>query len=132
VSLQAGKRTLIETTASLLDFARYRPATMQRYVHAQVQDVARQLHAPPGLAGDALLEWLGRTGRVRAASMDCAALVRDADALAATGRAGPAALRALARDIFKWKREVLDGSPRDSRGDRGDTPGDRQGGRRPG
>src|SRR5258705_11616354 len=84
--LQSGKRSLIEATANLLDVARHRPIIVQRYVHAIVQDVARQLHAPAGLSESALVEWLRRSGPVREAQIDCGAVLSKADELAAGGR----------------------------------------------
>ena len=132
VELKSGKRSLIEATANLLDFARHRPIIIQRYVHAIVQDVARQLHAPIGLSEAGLIDWLRRTARVRDAQIDCAAVVSRADALVAAGRSASAPLAMLARDIFRWKREVTDGGSGYSRIDRGDPRRDRQGGRRAG
>jgi len=132
VELPSGKLSLIEATANLLDFARHRPIIIQRYVHAIVQDVARQLHAPAGLPESALIEWLGRTARVRDAQVDGGAVVRRTDQLVAGGRGAVAPLAALARDIFRWKREVTDGGSGHSRVDRGDPQRGRQGGRRTG
>ena len=132
VELPSGKRSLIEATANLLDFARHRPVIIQRYVHAIVQDVARQLHAPSGLSEGALIDWLRRTARVRDAQIDCGAVVRKVDELVAGGRSALAPLAAQARDIFRWKREVIDGGSGHSRIDRGDPQRGRQGGRRTG
>lgn len=132
VELPSGKLSLIEATANLLDFARHRPIIIQRYVHAIVQDVARQLHAPAGLPESALVEWLGRTARARDAQIDGGAVVRKVDQLVAGGRSAMAPLAALARDIFRWKREVADGGSGYSRIDRGDPQRGRQGGRRTG
>lgn len=132
VELPSGKLSLIEATANLLDFARHRPVIIQRYVHAIVQDVARQLHAPPGLSDAALIDWLRRTVRVRDAQIDGGAVVRKVDELVAGGRSALAPLATLARDIFRWKREVIDGGSAYSRIDRGDPQRGRQGGRRTG
>jgi hypothetical protein len=119
-ALSSGKRSLIEATANLLGFARHRPIVVQRYVHAIVQDVGRQLHAPAGLSEGALVTWLARTGRGREAEIDCGAVLKKADELAA-GRHGAAAqIGTLARDIFRWKREVTDGRAGRSQADRGD------------
>jgi hypothetical protein len=130
--LQSGKRSLIEATANLLDVARHRPIVVQRYVHALVQDVARQLHAPAGLSDSALIEWLRRTGRAREVEVDCGAVLRRADELVAGSRGGGAPLATLARDIFRWKREVIDGVSGYSGVDRGDPQRGRQGSRRAG
>ena len=132
VELPSGKLSLIEATANLLDFARHRPIIIQRYVHAIVHDVARQLHAPAGLPESALIAWLGRTARVRDAQVDCGAVVRRTDQLVAGGRGAVGQLATLARDIFRWKREVTDGGSGYSRIDRGDPQRGRQGGRRTG
>ncbi len=132
VELPSGKVSLIAATASLLDFARHRPVIIQRYVHAIVHDVARQLHAPAGLSGEALIDWLRRTARVRDAQIDCSAVVRQVDQMVAGGRSALAPLATLARDIFRWKREVTDGGSGYSRIDRGDPRRGRQGGRRTG
>jgi hypothetical protein len=132
VELKSGKRSLIETTANLLDFGRHRPIIIQRYVHEMIQDVARQLHAPAGLSEPALIEWLRRTGRARDAQIDCGAVVSRTDELVATGRSAGTQLATLSRDIFRWKREVTDGGSGYSRVDRGDPQRDRQGGRRAG
>jgi hypothetical protein len=130
--LQSGKRSLIEATANLLDVARHRPIVIQRYVHAIVQDVARQLHAPAGLSDSALIEWLRRTGRAREVEVDCGAVLSRADELVVGGRGGGAPLATLARDIFRWKREVIDGVSGYSGVDRGDPQRGRQGSRRAG
>jgi len=130
--LQSGKRSLIEATANLLDVARHRPIIVQRYVHAIVQDVARQLHAPAGLSESALVEWLRRSGPAREAQIDCGVVLSKADELAAGGRGGGVPLATLARDIFQWKREVIDGVSGHSRIDRGDPERGRQGSRRTG
>jgi hypothetical protein len=132
VELKSGKRSLIEATANLLDFARHRPIIIQRYVHEIIQDVARQLHAPPGLAEPALIEWLRRTARARDAQIDCGAVTRRTDELVGAGRGASAQLATLARDIFRWKREVTDGGSGYSRVDRGDSQRGRQGSRRAG
>src|SRR5262249_15534146 len=133
VELKSGKRSLIEATANLLDFGRHRPIMIQRYVHEIVQDVARQLHAPHGLSAAGLIEWLRRTARVRDAQIDCGAVAHRVDQLVAGGgRGATAQLATLARDIFRWKREVTDGGSGYSRIDRGDPQRGRQGGRRRG
>jgi len=132
VELKSGKRSLIETTANLLDFGRHRPMIIQRYVHSIIHDVARQLHAPAGLAEPALIDWLRRTNRVRDAQIDCGAVARRTDELVAAGRGASTALATLARDIFRWKREVTDGGSGYSRIDGGDSQRGRQGSRRAG
>jgi hypothetical protein len=130
VVLSSGKGSLIETTAKLLDRARHRGVIIQRYIHAIVHDVARQLHAPAGLSEPELVEWLRRTARARAVDVDCGAVLSKADALADQRATG--SLAALARDIFRWKREIIDAAPGRPHADRSDSRRNRPGGGRPG
>jgi hypothetical protein len=131
-ALAAGKRSLIETTANMFAHARHRPIIMQRYIHEIVQDVGRQMHAPAGIGERGLVDWLRRVGRARDVEADCGEILQRADDLVASRRGGTAALSALARDIFRWKREVTDGIPGYTRLDRNDPERDRQGRRRAG
>jgi hypothetical protein len=131
VALRSGKGSLIESTAKLFDRARHRGTIVQRYIHAIVHDVARHLHAPAGLSEAELVEWLRRSARARAVDVDCGAIVSKADELANSRSAGPLAA-ALARDIFRWKREIIDGSARYSRVDRRHSQRNQQGGGGPG
>jgi hypothetical protein len=130
--LQAGKYGLIQNTAKLFDFAGYQAVMVQRYVQALMRDMARQLHAPPGLSEDATAEWLARIGHARGVDFDCAAALRRADDLARYRKSSPAPLAALARDVFRWKQEITDGVSGHSRRHRGDSERSRQGGGRPG
>ncbi len=111
-ALDSGKRGLIDNIAALIGFAGRRPAIVGRFVDATVQDVARQLHAPRGLAGKALTDWLGRVGKARGVTVDPGLAVERADALAGARRADPLTLVALARDITQWKREIIHGPGR--------------------
>ncbi len=109
-ALQSGKDGLIDNIAALIGFAGRRGAIVGRFVDATVQDVARRLHAPRGLTGEALSAWLDRVGGARNVDVECAALIDRANAL--SGRAGPALLISLARDTNRWKREMIDGPGR--------------------
>src|SRR5262249_11678205 len=131
VVLRSGKGSLIESTAKLLDLARHRGVIVRRYIYAIVHDVARHLHAPAGLSESELVAWLGRNARVRAVDdVDFRAVLSKADELANQRSVGP--FGALARDIFRWKREIIDGAARYSSIDRRHSDGDRQGGGGPG
>lgn len=131
-ALRSGKRGLIENAAKLLGFAGHQQRMVRRYVQATIRDAARQLHAPRGLSDAALLEWLRRVGEARNADIDCLAVCRETDAIVESRRGGIAPLIPIARDIHKWKREILDGPSGSSR-DRGGRPGrSTEGRRRPG
>ncbi len=128
--LRSGKGSLIVSTAKLFDRLRHSGIIVQRYVRATILEVARQLHAPAGLSEADLVEWLRRSAQRRAVDIDCGVVLRKANDIA-DGRAvdSPAA---LAGDIFRWKREIVDGIAGYSRIDRRDTQPDQQGGRRAG
>jgi hypothetical protein len=111
-ALESGKRGLIDNIASLVGFAGHRPAIVGRFVDATIQDVARQLQAPRGLAGKALTEWLIRVGNARGVTVNPAGALEQADRIAGQRRADPATLVALARDINRWKREIINGPGR--------------------
>jgi hypothetical protein len=117
IALPSGKTRLIENTAKLFALARYQPVIVRRYVYAMIRDVGRALHAPAGLTDSALIAWLQRTGRARDVGVDCAAVLAAAGELG-SGSQTYTSMAGLARDIFRWKQEIVDGGPRDSRPDR--------------
>ena len=114
-ALLAGKQGLIENGARLLDFAGHQPVIVQRYVEASVRDAARQLHAPRGLALEAMLDWLGRVGTARAVKVDCMALWQRMRALASDRRPDRTALLEIAQQTHAWRRMIVDGPARNSR-----------------
>jgi hypothetical protein len=111
-ALESGKRGLIDNIAALVGFSGRRAAIVVRYIEATVQDVARQLHAPRGLAGAELGSWLDRVGRARGVTIDVAASIEQADALGTSKRATPGELVALARTVGNWKQEITNGPAR--------------------
>ncbi|MGP0088585.1 MAG: DUF4350 domain-containing protein [Xanthobacteraceae bacterium] len=120
-ALQSGKQGLIANTAKLFEFAGYQSVMVQRYVHSIIRDVGRQLHAPPGMSEAAMVEWLGRVGRARAVDVECGAVMHRVDELVQGRSRDPRPLAALAREIYRWKREIIDGVARGSRPHRGDS-----------
>jgi hypothetical protein len=126
-ALGAGKRGLVENAAGLLEFAGHRRSVVRRYVEASLRDAARRLHAPRGLAGAALLDWLKRVGDARGVGLDCAAIARDAEA-----KNDAAGLAAIARYIHHWKGEIIDGPSRDPRSRRSPAQRGEEGRRRAG
>jgi hypothetical protein len=109
VALSAGRQGLLQNIAKLLDLPAHHPVILRRYVHATIREVARQLHAPAGLTGASLIVWLQRVGAARGVTVDCAAVMRRASELAESGRREPGSSLHLARDIYRWKREIIDG-----------------------
>jgi hypothetical protein len=114
-ALESGKRGLIDNIAALVGFSGRRATIAARYVEASVQDVARRLHAPRGLTGGTLADWLDRVGRARGVKTEIAPRLDEANALALAKRTDPAALIALARAISDWKQEIIDGPARDQK-----------------
>jgi len=114
-ALDAGKQGLIRNAARLLVFAGHRHVMVRRYVQATLRDVARQLHAPRGIADGALLDWLQRVSAARAVTIDCVALSRRVDEFTGNRRGDVAPLIAIARDAHQWKCEIIDGPQGNSR-----------------
>jgi hypothetical protein len=115
LALSAGREGLLQNMAKLVEYAGHQDVLVKRYVQETVRDVAAQLHAPRELAGGALVAWLQRVGLARGATIDCEAVLREAEAGAARRR-NPSNLVQLARDIYQWKGEIVDGRskhPRD-------------------
>jgi hypothetical protein len=113
--LRAGREGLLQNMAKMIEFGGHLQVMIARYVRETVRDVARQLHAPRGLAGGPLMAWLQRVGAARGSDVDCGAVVRRVSELDATRRRDLSPLIRLARDIHRWKGEVLDGRARHSR-----------------
>jgi hypothetical protein len=113
--LSAGRGGLLQNMANLIEFTGHQQVIVTRYVQETVRDVARQLHAPRGLSGEALVAWLQRVGSARGVDVDCGALIRREVELGTARRRDPSSLVRLARDIHRWKGEILDGRSRHPR-----------------
>jgi hypothetical protein len=114
--LAAGKHGLIENVARLMSFAGYQKLMLERYVQTTIRDAAGQLHAPKGMSLVELSAWLDRIGKTKGVGIEAAALLaRSKDLTAARGR-DPATSADVAKDTYRWKREMLNGpsgNPRD-------------------
>jgi hypothetical protein len=105
--LAAGKVGLIRNAADLIAFAGHHRTMVRRYVQATLRDVARRFHAPPGLTDAGLIAWLERIAKARTVSVDCRAVLARVEAH--SGEHGhPSGLVAIAHDINRWKREIVD------------------------
>jgi hypothetical protein len=114
--LSAGRQGLLENIAKLVDITGHREVMIKRYVLETLRDVGRQLHAPRGLSTAALIGWLQRVGMARGVATDCGPLIAEAAMLGESRTRNPASLVRLAREIHRWKGEILDGRsghPRD-------------------
>jgi hypothetical protein len=114
--LSAGRQGLLQNVAQLITFAGHQQVMVRRYVQETVRETARQLHAPRGLSGGPLSAWLTRIGEARGVSVDCAAIIGEVESLTDRRRGDLSPLVRIARDIHRWRREIVDGRPRHSRG----------------
>ena len=114
-ALSAGRGGLLQNMAKLIEFTGHQPVMVARYVQENVQDVARQLHAPRSLAGQGLIAWLQRVAGARGVEIDCGALMQRAAEIGRSRRRDAASLVRLARDTHRWKGGILDGRARHSR-----------------
>lgn len=115
-SLSAGRQGLLQNVAQLITFAGHGQVMLRRYVQETVRETARQLHAPRGLSGQGLAAWLARVGQARGVTVDCAAVIGEVEQLPDRRRGDLAPLVRIARDIHRWRREIVDGRSRHSRG----------------
>jgi hypothetical protein len=114
--LGAGRQTLLQNIAKLVEFTGHQEMMIRRYVLETVRDAGRQLHAPRGLSSAALVAWLQRVGAARGVDIDCAALIGEAERLGDGRRRGAASLVRLARDAYRWRGEIVDGRSGHPRG----------------
>jgi hypothetical protein len=113
--ISAGRLGLLQNIAKLVEFTGHHEVMIRRYVFETVRDVARQLHAPRGLSTPALVSWLQRVGAARGITTDCGTLMSETEALADGRRRSAASLVRLARDIHRWRGEIVDGRARHPR-----------------
>jgi len=109
-ALVPGKTALIDNTASLLRFGGHGSAIVKRYADVTLRDVAHRLNAPRRLQGPDLIQWVDRIGEARGARHRFRELQDRADMLEGNIRSDAPRLARLARRLFQWKREIIDGS----------------------
>lgn len=114
-AISAGRQGLLENVAKLIEFTGHQEVMVKRYVLETLRDVGRELHAPRGLSTAALIGWLQRVSTARGVEVDGTAIVKEAAALEDGRRYNPATLVRLARQIHRWKGEVIDGRSRHPR-----------------
>jgi hypothetical protein len=124
---KAGKRDLVRNVARLFRYAGYQDVLVRRYVEETIRDVAHRLHAPNGLDDAARIDWVRRAGAGR--GVDGAAV--DEQAALASRHTAAEALR-LAREVWNWKQEMLNGRAGSANDRGGHSRRSRQGGDRPG
>lgn len=122
--LDFGKENLIGNGARMLDYAGHHAVVTRRYIRAAVQDAAERLHLPPRLGEAEMARNLDRIARARGVGGSCVEILSRADDLVeqvARGGAGKREKERLnelfgcARDIYRWKGALLNGSATDRR-----------------
>lgn len=105
-----GKSRLIGNGARLLDYSGHHALVLTRYIRMTARSAAAALHAPPGLDGPELARWLDRVGKARGVNRSCADILRAVADKDAGGGKDLSGLFAAARDIHRWKGELLHGT----------------------
>lgn len=106
----AGKAVLIDNTASLLRFGGYGSEILRRYADVTLRDVARRLNAPRKLDGGELIEWIDRVGGKRGVKRNFRDLHDRINKTEGNVRRDASRLARLARRLYLWKREIINGS----------------------
>ena len=104
---ELGKRALIDSIASLMDFGGRHSFALRRYVEGEFKEAALALRAPPARDLSANLAWLDKAAADRGVSGAPSEMIRAARA------AGPNDLKtlfALAQAAHRWKREMVHGT----------------------
>ena len=109
-ALAPGKTGLIDNTASLFQGGDRGREIMSRYLTAMTRDVARQLHAPPGLDEAEQIAWFDRVGRARGVQAPFGSLNRTIRDLIDRGYVADMRLVQAARQLYQWKREMTHGA----------------------
>jgi len=110
--LAAGAWTLIDNTARLLAFGGHHADAVERYLDAMVADVAEAFGVPGRLSRRARVARLVEVSAARGVTEDLEDIVRRVAALRSGAPAQAVAARAfnLARRLWRWREEVLDGA----------------------
>lgn len=110
--IEFGKRRLIDNSARLMRHAGHQTTVLRQYIDMEMHSAAAGLHAPQGLARLELARWLDRIGRARNVAFSCERLLSGADRRPTGNVEAETHLLRLARDMHRWKGEMLDGSGR--------------------
>lgn len=113
--LDFGKASLINNGARLLDQAGHQAITFRRYVRMIIHVAARNLHAPNNLDEQALTGWLDHIGESRGIAKSCGAIWQSIINLDASDSKNLPLFFQGARDIYRWKEEILHGPSRSRR-----------------
>lgn len=108
-ALDFGKLGLIANGARLLEHAGHQGVTLESYIKMTLYSTALALHAPARLNEAGLLAWLDRLGRGRNVATRVTEIMGAVSEIHDT-KAGSARLYRYAREIYKWKGDIVHGS----------------------
>ncbi len=131
-ALAPGKGGLIDNTASLFQGGDRGRQILSRYLTAMTRDVARQLHAPPGLGEAERVAWFDRVGRARGVQVPFGSLHQRIRGLIDRDRVADMRLVRAAQQLYLWKREMTHGAGSHPVRQSGSQGAGRQDDRRPG
>jgi hypothetical protein len=114
-TLGFGRANLIDNSARLLDYGGHHEAVLRRYARMTVRAAALALHAPGGLDENEMIGWLDKAGAARGAARPCSAIMRAVTGSGSDGGRDLSKLFECAREIYRWKGEILIGSATDRR-----------------
>jgi hypothetical protein len=131
--LLAGKAGLVANVAHLMAFAGHERLIISRYVETTLRDTARELRVPRDLPLLEQIQYLQRIGKTRNVARDPAEIMQRVERLVRS-RGGSELFQfaQIAREVYRWKQEILDGPSRHSRHYGGDPRRSPEGGGRPG
>jgi len=110
--LAAGTHTLIDNTARLLAFGGHHAEAVERYLDAALADGVAAFGVPTSLGRRARVARLAEVAAARGATEDLEDIARRVAALRSGASAQAVAARSfnLARRLWRWREEVLDGA----------------------
>jgi hypothetical protein len=112
--LSAGKQGLLDNIARLSEFAGHQRLMVQRYVETSIRDTAKQVHAPKGLSDEELAKWLQRMGQAKGVKTDNVEILNRTNRLIGQENSDLREYIELARSIYRWKQEILNGRSKHS------------------
>jgi hypothetical protein len=112
--LTAGKQGLLDNIARLSEFAGHQKLIVQRYVETSIRDTAKQVHAPKGLSDEELAKWMQRMSQAKGVETDNVEISNRTNRLIAQQSRDLREYIELARSIYRWKQEILNGRSKHS------------------
>ncbi len=116
-ALRAGREGLLENMAKLIEFTGHQQVMMVSATSRRPSATSRaSCMRRAGFRARRCVAWLQRVGAARGADVDCGAVVRRRQRAVGTARRRDLTpLVRLARDIHRWKGEIVDGRSRHPR-----------------